>query len=57
MGTPASIVTVAAAADQLGIGIGTLYRWLDEGRLPSIKYGERNGDGARGPPGRSRRAD
>lgn len=33
------MITVTEAAEMLGISPVTLYRWLQEGRIPAIQYG------------------
>ncbi len=36
-------VTVAQAAELFGISRSTLWRWIDQGRLPAYRFGQRRG--------------
>jgi excisionase family DNA binding protein len=39
------ILTVEEAAERLRVGIGSVYRWIKEGRLPATRLPGRNGAG------------
>jgi excisionase family DNA binding protein len=39
--TDAALITVTEVAERAGVSVRTVWRWVDEGRLPVVRFGPR----------------